>query len=83
MHLPYKLTDECFTVLVQHLFVFALSGLTHQGVGDWPRQSRGMAAVVLETLGDVLCPDRCTGLEFTHIQNELMSIETLKESIHL
>ena len=51
------LTYESIAVLVKHFFVLALCWLAHQRVLHGPRESGGVATVVLETLGDVCSLD--------------------------
>ena len=51
------LTYESIAVLVKHFFVLALRWLAHQRVLHGPRESGGVATVVLETLGDVCSLD--------------------------
>ena len=75
---PPSLTDEGVTVLVKALFVLALRRLAHQRVGDGPRDSGGVAAIVLQPLGNV----RSLHLELlklTHVKNELVRVETCRE----
>ena len=73
-----RLTDQCVAVFVQHFLVLALSGLAHECVVDGPGEGGGVAAVVLETFGNVDSFNLLGSLKLAHVQNELMGIETCR-----